>query len=232
MAHVDDRDAHLVAQPLDVVEDLGLARRVERGKRLVQQQHFGIRQQRAADRHALLLAAGKRAGTTLEQVADAQQFNCLVKPKYRVPAVREKASVGEVMAHREVRQQAAFLEHVADTPRMRRKRDAGCAVIQRPLFDRDAARLRASQPRDQVEDGALAGSGAAEERRDAAAGRKRGVERKASDAAADVELKHRGRRRAPWRGARGLRRPSTRRATGGSRGCTGAAPARRPRAPG
>src|SRR5262249_58051564 len=71
-----------------------------------------------------------------------------------------------------------------------------------------------SDLRDQVEDGGLAGAGAAEERGDAAAGGERGVEREAADAAAHVELKHRGRRRAPWRGAPGSRKPSAPRARG------------------
>ena len=60
MADVDDRNAELVAQPLDVVEDLGLARHVERGQRLVHQQDARLREQRAADRDALLFAARQR----------------------------------------------------------------------------------------------------------------------------------------------------------------------------
>src|SRR5262249_12473734 len=121
--------------------------------------------------------------------------------------------------------------YVTDAPRVGREVDAGRAVIEFSFFYRNSPRLRPCKPRDQVEDRGLAGAGAAEERGDAAAGGERGIEREAADAAAHVELKHRGRRRAPWRGAPGSRKPSAPRARGRWRGCTGAAPGRRPRAP-
>jgi hypothetical protein len=57
MADVDDRNAALVAQPLDVGHDLGLARVVERGKRLVHQHQSRAGDQRAADGNALLFPA-------------------------------------------------------------------------------------------------------------------------------------------------------------------------------
>jgi len=41
-----------------VVDDLRLGRRVERGQRLVQKQHRGIDHQRSSQSHALALAAG------------------------------------------------------------------------------------------------------------------------------------------------------------------------------
>ena len=68
MADIDDRHADLVAQPLDVGQDLGLALLVERGERLVHQQQARVGEQRAADRDALLLAARQRVGPALEQV--------------------------------------------------------------------------------------------------------------------------------------------------------------------
>ena len=59
VADIDDRQPHLVAQPLDIGKDLGLARLVERGERLVHEEEARARQQRAADRDPLLLAAGE-----------------------------------------------------------------------------------------------------------------------------------------------------------------------------
>ena len=50
MADVDDRQAHVVAQPLDVGQDLRLAAGVERRQRLVHQQQPRLRQQRPAER--------------------------------------------------------------------------------------------------------------------------------------------------------------------------------------
>ena len=49
--------------------------RVERGERLVEQQQARLHQERAADRDALALAAGQRAGPALEQMADTEQFH-------------------------------------------------------------------------------------------------------------------------------------------------------------
>ncbi len=59
MADIDDRDLRLVAQPLDIGQDLSLAGFIQRSQRLVHQQQFRAGKQRPADRHALLLAAGK-----------------------------------------------------------------------------------------------------------------------------------------------------------------------------
>ena len=75
MADIDDRDLRLVAQPLDIGQDLGLARVVERGQRLVHQDQLRAGEQRAADRDALLLAARQQAGPAVEQMADAEQVD-------------------------------------------------------------------------------------------------------------------------------------------------------------
>ena len=72
MADIEDRDRDLVAQPLEVGQDLGLARLVERGERLVGEDQPRRRQKRAPDRDALLLAARERAGAAVEQGADAR----------------------------------------------------------------------------------------------------------------------------------------------------------------
>src|SRR3954462_6420529 len=120
MAYVDDRDAYLVAQPLDVIEDFGFARSVERSERLIEQQHLRLRQQRAADRDALLLAARKRAGTAFEQVADPEQFDRRVKADHLILVPVEKVSIEQVVPHREVRQEPPFLEHITDASCMRR----------------------------------------------------------------------------------------------------------------
>ena len=75
VADIEDRHPDLVAQPLEVGQDLLLARGVERGERLVHQQQPRAREQRAADRDALLLAAGEAGGPAIEQVADAEQLD-------------------------------------------------------------------------------------------------------------------------------------------------------------
>ena len=62
VAYIDDRDIQLVAQALDVVEDLGLARHVERRQRLVHEKDARLREQGAADRDALLFSSRQGSG--------------------------------------------------------------------------------------------------------------------------------------------------------------------------
>jgi hypothetical protein len=62
MADIEDRHTRLVAQALDVRQDLDAALLVERGQRLVHQQQARMGEQGAADRDALLLAARQRVG--------------------------------------------------------------------------------------------------------------------------------------------------------------------------
>ena len=57
--HEDHRRAELLAEPLDQLDDAGLDRHVERGRRLVEQKQRRLRQQRHGNDDALLLAAGK-----------------------------------------------------------------------------------------------------------------------------------------------------------------------------
>ena len=60
VADQDVGDAGLVADVGEQVQHLGLDRDVQRGHRLVQDQHLGLGRQRAGDRHPLALPAGQR----------------------------------------------------------------------------------------------------------------------------------------------------------------------------
>ena len=97
MADIDDRHPGLVAQPLDIGQDLGLARLVERSERLVHQDQPRAGEQRTADRHALLLAAGQQVRPAVEQVADAEQIDDRVFLGMALAARREPAAIGEVL---------------------------------------------------------------------------------------------------------------------------------------
>ena len=55
VADQQDRRVDLALQRLDQVEHLGLDGRVQRGRRLVQEEHLRIRRERHRDQHALLL---------------------------------------------------------------------------------------------------------------------------------------------------------------------------------
>jgi hypothetical protein len=69
MADIDHRYAGLVAQAHQIGQDLLLALLHRASQRLVQQQQSRLRQQRAAERDALALAAGQFSRTAIEQAA-------------------------------------------------------------------------------------------------------------------------------------------------------------------
>ncbi len=75
VADVYDEQPQFVAQPLDIGEDLLAAGGVERRERFVHEQQARLREQRPADRDALLLATRKPQRTAIEQVADAEQVD-------------------------------------------------------------------------------------------------------------------------------------------------------------
>ena len=75
VADIDHRYLRFVAQAFQVGQDVALARGIERGQRLIEQQQARAHQQRAADRDALTLAARELAGPPVEQMADVEQFD-------------------------------------------------------------------------------------------------------------------------------------------------------------
>jgi hypothetical protein len=75
VADIDHGDIGLVAQPHQIGQDLELAAFVERAERLVEQQQARPRQQRAAERDALALAARELSGAATLQRADVEQLD-------------------------------------------------------------------------------------------------------------------------------------------------------------
>ena len=106
--------------------------RVERGQRLVEQQQARPHQQRAADRDALALAAGKLAGPPVEQMADVEHArrcaSCAAAHHARAAACGGRSR--DCCRTVEVRKQPALLEHVADAAAVRRHVDAPRGVEQ------------------------------------------------------------------------------------------------------
>ena len=126
----------------------------------------GLREQRPADRDALLLAARQlgRAGAS-SRCADAEQLDDLVELAVAArSSAREPAAVEQVLAHGQVREQPPFLEDVADAAPVLRHEDAALGVGQHVAVDDDAALLGPDQPGDDVDQRGLAGAGAAEQR--------------------------------------------------------------------
>ena len=158
VADENDRHAALVAQPLDIGKDLGLARIVEGCQRLVHQQELRIGEKRAPDGDALLFAARQRRRSPFEKVADAEKLHDILETRLPLPPRGEPAAEEQVLAHVEMREEASFLEHVADAPPVLGNEDAFLRVDEHPPLHDDAAVIRPHETADGVHDRRLAGS--------------------------------------------------------------------------
>ena len=76
----DHRLADLVVQPDDLVLHVAADQRVERGERLVEQQHVGVAGERPGQADALLHAAGELVGVGVLVAGEADQLDHLAGP--------------------------------------------------------------------------------------------------------------------------------------------------------
>ena len=74
VGHVDRGHADALLELLDLLAGRGAQFGVEVRERLIQQQHGRLADQRASERDALALAAGKLARPAVEQMPDAEQL--------------------------------------------------------------------------------------------------------------------------------------------------------------
>jgi hypothetical protein len=155
---VQRQDAELALNPADFRAHLDPELGVEVGERFVQQQHRGAVDQRAGDRHALLLAARERGGLARSERVEPECPQHLVHaPADFGPghAARSQA-VGRVLEHAEMREQRVGLEHHADVALLRRHARVVAAVEgDRPAGNR-------LEPRDHPQRGGLAAARGAE----------------------------------------------------------------------
>ena len=129
VGHVEEGDANLVVDPVELDQHPLSQLEVERGERLVEQQHFRLVDESARDRHPLLLAAADLARLLARLVLELRQGqharDLLVDPRSR-PA-RDTRAESDVLAHAEVREERVALEdrvHAAPVRRQRRDLDA------------------------------------------------------------------------------------------------------------
>ena len=156
----DEGDAGLVLQPLQLDLHLLAQLVVERGERLVEQQHLRLRRERARQRHALLLAAGDLAGASVLQLLHVDELQhrvdaCLDLGLRLAQHLQAKA---DVVGHRHVREQRVGLEDGVDRPLERRQRRDVLAVEQ------DFAVGRIVEAGDQPQQRRLSATGRAEQR--------------------------------------------------------------------
>src|SRR5262249_44807106 len=152
VSHDDEGDAELVLQIHELELRLLAQLLVERGERLIEQQHLWPPDQGARQSHALALAAGELVRPTggeraelnhLERFADALALHlaCERQPSQPVP---------DVILHRHVREERVRLEHHVHRALMRRDAPHVDAV------DADAPAGRGSEAGQHAQQGGLA----------------------------------------------------------------------------
>ena len=137
---------------------------IERGGRLVQQQQFGLVDQRLGQRHARLLPGGEFAVGAVEEVAEIEIGGELLDALAQILHRIEPAEDREVLPHREPHRHVdigAFEIHPAQ--------HLGALLGHRIAQHLDAPRGRQHQPHDHGDGRGLAGAVAAEQPGDAAA---------------------------------------------------------------
>ncbi|KGC93057.1 hypothetical protein DO71_5700 [Burkholderia pseudomallei] len=134
--------------------------RVERGQRLVEQQHARARSQRARERDALALAARQRVDRLVRMRGEPhhreQRVDALAQHARLGPA--DPQPIADIAAHRQVRKQRIVLEHHPDAALFDRQRGHVVGA------ERDrAARIGRIEPGDQAQRRRLAAAGRAEQ---------------------------------------------------------------------
>src|SRR5258708_37596846 len=124
MTDIDHGQVRLVAQLLQIGQNLALPGRVERGERLVEEEEPGAHQERAAEGDALALPTRELPRPPIEQVPDVEQ----IQDARRFGAVARKpahaAAGGAVRRNAPMREQAAFLKDITDAAAGRGPPDA------------------------------------------------------------------------------------------------------------
>ena len=137
---------------------------VHRREGFIQQQRRGLPRQRARDRHALLLAAGKfRRTPPLQpaQIDQRQQAPRLGGP-FRARQVIERGP--DIAQRRQVRKQPVGLKHHAHPALVRRQAQPRRGIQPDRAADADPRLFGAPQPGDRAQHGRLARTGMAHQR--------------------------------------------------------------------
>ncbi len=154
--HEQRRQPELAEQLLQLAADRDLRVRVERGERLVEEQHAGVARKRTRERDPLALAAGELGRPGLRQMRDLEAVEVLVDA---LPP-----AVGDVLAHVHVREERVLLEHEPDPALVGLESNPGRRVEPHLVAERDPPARRAHEPGDGPEHRRLAGAGRPDER--------------------------------------------------------------------
>ena len=163
---VDDVDAEPRVQVLDLELHVLAQLLVERAERLVHQHELRLEHQRAGERDALLLAAGKLVRPARLEARHAHHVERAAHARRHL-GLGEAAHLqrkGDILADRHVREERVVLEHDADVAAVRRHAVDALAV------ERDGAVRRRLEAGEHHQRRRLAGARRAEQRQELAAG--------------------------------------------------------------
>ena len=151
-------------------EHLARRLRVEVAGRLVGEHDRGPRDQRAGDRHPLLLPAGQLGGTVREPVAEPDRVDERGEPLVVDLRAGERQRQRDVLVRGQDRDQVVGLEDEAELVAPQRGQPLVVEVRELLAVDDDRAGRRAVQPREQMHERRLAGAGGPHDRRELAGG--------------------------------------------------------------
>ena len=149
MGHIDHREAQALLQFAQLAAHFLAQLGVEIGKGFVHQADLGLGDQRAPQRHALLLSAGQLRGPAIKQGRKAQQLGGFGQATrgFGRGHLAHRQPEAYVLRHREVGKQRIVLEHHGDAALGGRQMADFAAV------DAHTARGRGFQPGNDAQGG-------------------------------------------------------------------------------
>src|SRR5262245_12855116 len=158
MRHHDRQGAGPAERRVQLTAGMGPRAGVERGQRLVEQQHVRVAGEGARQRDTLPLAARQGGGARIREPRDAEPLEQLHRTAAPGRSITRQAE-GDVPPRAQVGEQGVVLEHEAARPLLGEQVDAAARVEPDLITDDDPAGIRAAQAGDDAKQGGLAGSG-------------------------------------------------------------------------
>lgn len=161
---MDERDADLGLDALELQLHLAAQLQVEGAERLVEEEHLRVVDQGAGDGDALLLAAGQLVRLALREVAELNELQHVVDLLLHRLDAAPAQTEGDVLGDVQVREERVALKDGVDGPLVRGQ------VGDVPAAERDGAGGGLLQPRDHPQGGGLAAAGRSEQGEEGALG--------------------------------------------------------------
>ena len=145
VGHEDDGPTPFAEERAQLPAELAAEGRVERGERLVEEQHLGVGREGPAERDALLLTSRQLAGPAARQGRQLEPIEDRGRPARSLGLCPAAEPEPDVLRHGQMREEGVALEHVAEPPRLGDQMDAAGDVVEGPAVDDDPAGVGAHE---------------------------------------------------------------------------------------